>query len=145
MMEYPCPCCGFLVFQVPPGSHLPCPICCWEDDAVQLRWPTWDSGANRPSLVEAQSYFQKHGASDPRLLDQCEPARGELARDPMWRPVDLLHDRFERTATAVGWPDDFSRLYYWRPNFWLLELPQHWADGNPMLLGDRRPSPWIRA
>lgn len=143
-MQYPCPCCGFLVFPEPPGSHLPCPICCWEDDVVQLRWPTWGSGANRPSLVEAQRNFGAQGSSDPRLLDQCQPVQDGHARDPAWRPVNLIRDRFERTATAIDWPDDFTRLYYWRPDFWLLERLRRGADGS-LQLDQRPPAPLIRA
>ena len=33
----PCPCCGYLVFDEEPGSYSICPICYWEDDAVQLQ------------------------------------------------------------------------------------------------------------
>ncbi|MFH8387921.1 CPCC family cysteine-rich protein [Kitasatospora sp. NPDC018058] len=31
-----------------------CPICFWEDDSVQFRWPFTPGGANRVSLAEAQ-------------------------------------------------------------------------------------------
>ncbi len=37
--NYPCPCCGYLVFTEPPGSYTICPICFWEDDISQLRFP----------------------------------------------------------------------------------------------------------
>ncbi|MEU0987837.1 CPCC family cysteine-rich protein [Streptomyces sp. NPDC005953] len=37
MSFYPCPCCGRLVHQSPPGSFQICPVCGWEDDLVQLR------------------------------------------------------------------------------------------------------------
>lgn len=39
MSFYPCPCCGHLVHEAPPGSFQICPVCGWEDDLVQLRWP----------------------------------------------------------------------------------------------------------
>ncbi|WP_241494482.1 CPCC family cysteine-rich protein [Pseudomonas asplenii] len=29
---FTCPCCGYAVFEEPPGSHDICPICFWEDD-----------------------------------------------------------------------------------------------------------------
>ncbi|WP_448262693.1 CPCC family cysteine-rich protein [Microbacterium aurum] len=48
---HPCPCCGHLTLGQPPGSYELCPVCFWEDDAVQLRWPTYPGGANRPSLM----------------------------------------------------------------------------------------------
>jgi len=34
---YPCPCCGYVVFDEPPGSYAIRPICFWEDDLAQLR------------------------------------------------------------------------------------------------------------
>jgi hypothetical protein len=48
--RYPCPCCGHVVFDEPPGSYAICPVCFWVDDPVQLRWPDWAGGANKPSL-----------------------------------------------------------------------------------------------
>lgn len=29
-----------------PGSYEICPVCFWEDDGVQFRWPTMGDGAN---------------------------------------------------------------------------------------------------
>jgi hypothetical protein len=57
MRRYPCPCCGYLVFEEEPGSYDICPICFWEDDLSQLRWLDSAGGANRPSLIEAQVTF----------------------------------------------------------------------------------------
>lgn len=37
--KFPCPCCGYLVFDREPGFHQVCPICGWEDDLSQLRFP----------------------------------------------------------------------------------------------------------
>ena len=42
------------LFREPPGSCDICPICFWEDDNVQLRWPDWAGGANTPALIESQ-------------------------------------------------------------------------------------------
>ncbi|WP_374227976.1 CPCC family cysteine-rich protein [Rhodococcus qingshengii] len=50
---FPCPCCGYLVFQKSPGSDDHCPICFWQDDNVQLPCPDFAGGPNRRSLVEA--------------------------------------------------------------------------------------------
>ncbi len=61
MTRYPCPCCGHLVFAEGPGSYDICEICFWEDDNVQLRWPTMDGGANAVSLVEGQWAFARTG------------------------------------------------------------------------------------
>jgi Cysteine-rich CPCC len=67
ILKYPCVCCGRLTMEEPPGPHQICPICFWEDDAVQLRWPDWSAGANRTSLIEAQQNFQDYGACDERF------------------------------------------------------------------------------
>lgn len=32
--RYPCPCCGHLVFEDPPGSYEICPVCFWEDEPL---------------------------------------------------------------------------------------------------------------
>lgn len=37
-----------------PGSFEICPVCFWKDGAVQLRWPDFAGGANRPSLIGSQ-------------------------------------------------------------------------------------------
>lgn len=52
--SYPCPCCGHRVLDDMPGSYEICPVCFWEDDRVQFRWPTMDGGARlRPErLIE---------------------------------------------------------------------------------------------
>ncbi|MFE6959649.1 CPCC family cysteine-rich protein [Streptomyces sp. NPDC057696] len=48
--SYPCPCCGHRVLGAMPGSYEICPVCFWEDDGVQFRWPTMAAGtsARRP-------------------------------------------------------------------------------------------------
>ncbi|MFC5904955.1 CPCC family cysteine-rich protein [Streptomyces zhihengii] len=61
-LTIPCVCCGHLTLSEPPGSYEICPVCFWEDDRVQLRWPDWTGGANRPSLIEAQVNFTDFGA-----------------------------------------------------------------------------------
>jgi hypothetical protein len=66
--SYPCPCCGHLTLGEPPGSYEGCPVCFWEDDVVQLRWPTWAGGANKPALIDAQRNFAAFGACEERFL-----------------------------------------------------------------------------
>ena len=118
--RYPCPCCGYLVFVGPPGGYEICPICWWEDDAVQLRWPEYRGGANGPSLIEAQQNYAVLGTSDPLLVAEVRPPHDEK-RDPEWRPIKLSQDPIEPYPTdepARGWPADFTSLYYWRAGFW---------------------------
>ena len=121
MAAFPCPCCGHLTFAEQPGSYDICPVCFWEDDNVQLRWPDSSGGANTPSLIEAQRNYADFGAMEVRFKGNV---RQPLADDPVdrgWRPVDLHIDRFEsRTEANTQWPADLTVLYWWRPTFWRL-------------------------
>jgi hypothetical protein len=117
----PCPCCGFLVFDQSPGSYEICKICFWEDDLVQLGFPKFAGGANKPSLMEAQRNFAEFGACEIRLLQHVRPPMPEDIRDPDWRPVDPLRDLFtalDRGDGTYDWPAERTRLYYWRSDFW---------------------------
>jgi hypothetical protein len=117
---YPCPCCGYLVFAQPPGSYSVCPICDWEDDAFQLRYPDQAGGANGPSLMQAQRHFAKIGVSDPHCRGRERVPGPADRRDPAWRPVDLWRDilaHADAGDTPAPWPEDPARLYYWRANF----------------------------
>ena len=56
---YPCPSCGFLIFNEPEGSFEICEICGWEDDIVQKQDPNFKGGANKISLIESQEKILK--------------------------------------------------------------------------------------
>ncbi|MFI9202892.1 CPCC family cysteine-rich protein [Streptomyces sp. NPDC053048] len=119
----PCPCCGHLVFDVEdgwPGSYAACPICSWEDDPAQFRWPFMQVGANRVSLVEAQRNFQAYGACDQRGRRFARPPADDEPRDAAWRPIDPATDFFEENKgdDCRPWPDDRSVLCWWLPSFW---------------------------
>jgi Cysteine-rich CPCC len=117
----PCPGCGFLVFNEPPGSYDICPICFWEDDNVQLRFPDFAGGANRPSLIDAQRNFAEFGACEVRFLQRVRSPTAEDIRDPDWRPLDPLRDLYKALDRHDGtddWPTEHTRLYYWRSDFW---------------------------
>jgi hypothetical protein len=119
---YPCPCCGYVVFDEPPGSFAICPICFWEDDVVQLRFPAWAVGANRASLIDAQQSFQRVGASKPGFAQNCRTPTAGDKRDLGWRPVDLATDNIEAPPSGVDMgkthPADATALYYWRNTYW---------------------------
>ncbi len=121
-LRYPCVCCGHLTLSDGPGSHQICPVCFWEDDVMQLRWPDRASGANRASLLDAQQDFIALGACEERFLEHVRPPDGDEPLDPNWRPIDLSRDRFEsRAARLAAWPDDRTVLYWWRyrdSGFW---------------------------
>ncbi|AXL88363.1 hypothetical protein C4J65_08465 [Streptomyces sp. CB09001] len=115
----PCPCCGHLVHEGPTGSSLVCPVCFWEDDVTQLRWPLLTGGANKFSLVDSQRAYMTVRASEERFTNKVrEPAVDEPV-DEGFRPIDLAVDRFEEVAVQdEPWPEDRSVLYWWRPTFW---------------------------
>ncbi|MEV7009417.1 CPCC family cysteine-rich protein [Streptosporangium sp. NPDC051022] len=118
--KFPCPCCGYRVFEDPPGSHMICPICFWEDDILQLRWPFYGEGANQTSLVQAQINYNEFAAS-ARRFRECvrEPKPGE-ERGGNWRPIEVDRDRFEPTFESWSpWPKDRTVLYWWSDSFWL--------------------------
>ncbi len=118
--RYPCPCCGHRVLGEMPGSYEICPVCFWEDDGVQFRWPTMNGGANKVSLSEAQRNYQDFGACDEHGRRYVRPQADDEPLDPAWRPIDLAQDSFEDWAAEdrAPWPDDRSVLCWWLPTFW---------------------------
>lgn len=112
--KHTCPSCGFLVFDDPPGSYDICPLCGWEDDHVQLRYPVMIGGANGGSLHEYQQIALKDYPSTITTTDG-------FMRDPEWRPLN--------TSELVASPNqpqsgiqyfesavEDSPQYYWKKN-----------------------------
>jgi hypothetical protein len=106
-----------MVHNEPPGSDDICPVCFWEDDLSQLRFPE-EVGANKVSLIQGQKNYAAIGAKEKRVR---KLVRGPLAneqRDPQWRPIDSQRDQYERLLPDVidtaTYPDDHTVLYYWR-------------------------------
>ncbi len=118
--RYPCPCCGHLVHNEPRGSYAFCPVCFWEDDLVQLRWPT-TTGANRVTLIEAQRNVRRFRACDQRGLCFTRRPLPEEPLDPLWRPIDPQRDSFEDPTDPAPWPAGQPDLCYWRPSCWRRE------------------------
>ncbi len=86
---------------------------------MQLRWPDWAGGANKPSLEDAQIAYSKYGACESRLKRHARLASEGDNRDEGWRPIDRSVDRFEPRGCKDGeWPCDLTALYWWRPTFW---------------------------
>lgn len=119
--DYPCPCCGYLTFDLPPGSDEVCKNCGWQDDISQLRFVLSGGGANEPSLAQAQKNFVETGDSRRRRLDRRDKL-GDDERDLSWRMIDLDRDNIEQAAQGVDYgltyPTDRTDLYYWRANYW---------------------------
>jgi hypothetical protein len=117
-MKYPCPCCGYLVFDEPPGSYEICPICFWEDDLAQLRFPRMSWGANRVSLIEAQENYFRNGVCELRFRANVRAAEASDVREPQWRRIDSGADRIEEPIPGkdygCSYPEDATEFYYWR-------------------------------
>lgn len=122
-VKFPCPCCGHRVHDFQPGFHQTCPICGWEDDLSQLRFPRMPGSSNTVSLLEAQQNYQDYGASERRNRGRTRtPVDGE-ERDGDWRPVDPSRDNIEEPKRGGTYGDsypleDTTVLYYWRATYW---------------------------
>ena len=114
MPEFPCPCCGYLVFDEPPGSYDICPICGWEDDLAQLRFPQMGGGANRVSLLEGQRNVAAYGYSDSAHSRRGRQPSATDVRDPNWLPLDEAQDEVPEADHGPTDPADPTELYYWR-------------------------------
>ncbi|WP_460629740.1 CPCC family cysteine-rich protein [Intrasporangium mesophilum] len=115
----PCPCCGHTVLSAErPGSSLICPICRWEDDLLQLRWPRLPGGANGPCLVEAQQAYRILGAKEARATKRARPPSADEQVDIGFRPIQDSNNFEDNDDVSTLWPKDLTQLYWWRPNFW---------------------------
>jgi hypothetical protein len=107
-----------LVFRDAPGSYEICPLCFWEDDLVQLRWPNYGGGANRPSLIEAQANVRRYGAMESRFKENVRPPHFDEPLDPEWRAFDPSRDDVEDCVSGHdygdSYHDDRTTYYYWR-------------------------------
>lgn len=151
--RWPCPCCGHLTLDEGPGDYELCPVCGWEDDGGQLRWPLSSDGANGISLVEAQVTYARTGAAHEDS-SRVRPARDDEPLDPGFRPLDLDRDWFESNPPSSyqpRWPADLQRLYWWRPTYWegRVELPDISYDradpGHRLVLNLREQVPEVTA
>lgn len=79
-MKYKCPCCGYYTFtHKPDGSYDICKVCFWEDDPIQLENPTYEGGANKVSLIQAQKNFKEFGACEREMIPHVrKPSSDEL-------------------------------------------------------------------
>lgn len=121
--KFPCPCCGYRVFQHQPGGHERCPICGWEDDLAQLRFPRLPGSANHVSLEQAQQNFAAIGVAERRYAGEGRPPFEEETRERDWRPLDDARDNVEEPQGGVSYADsyplaDTTVLYYWRATYW---------------------------
>ena len=93
-------------------------MCFWEDDIVQLRWPDFAGGANRPSLIDAQANYRAFGAVDERSVAHVrQPSTSEVL-DPTWRRFEPSSDEVEARVAGTDYGDSYAiartTYYYWR-------------------------------
>jgi hypothetical protein len=123
MQKFPCPCCGHLVHDRMPGHHEVCPICGWEDDLAQLRFPLMNGGANHVSLHTGQQNYAAVGAAEKKNRGLTRAPFEQERMDRAWRPLDIKRDnveeprRGENYAVTYPWRDT-TVLYYWRDTYW---------------------------
>ncbi len=107
---------------MPPGYHEKCPICGWEDDLTQLRFVDMPGSSNHVSLRKAQINYIEYGASERRSIPDVRNPFTDDPRDDQWRPVDPHKDNIEEPRSgidyATSYPQDSTRLYYWRDTYW---------------------------
>lgn len=118
MSRFPCPCCGHLTLASGPGDYELCPVCGWEDDDGQLRYPMSPDGANGVSLVEAQRSYAKRGAKHHRSARRVRKPMADEPIDEGWRPFDPERDWTDPALAGDQWPVNSEALYYWRPTYW---------------------------
>ncbi|GAB7006957.1 hypothetical protein JCM18899A_44300 [Nocardioides sp. AN3] len=118
MSRFPCPCCGHLTLPQGPGDYELCPICFWEDDGGQLRYPLSPDGANGISLAEAQQVYRRLGAMDQVFKRKVRKPRQDEPVDEGWRPFDPDLDWTVPALDDDRWPVNTEALYYWRPTYW---------------------------
>jgi cysteine-rich CPCC protein len=110
--NYPCPACGFLTADEPPGSYNICDVCGWEDDHVQLRFPYLQGGANKESLYEhQQAWIEK--------IPLAVQERDGFRRDVTWRPLREGECSTPSDAPRTGMEyfeaaGEDAPTYYWR-------------------------------
>ena len=87
------PAASYLVFSGPPGTDEICPICAWQDDVSQLRFPLEGGGVNDSSLLAAQRNFASFGASSESFANKVRSASSHDKRDPTASDRGIRHAR----------------------------------------------------
>jgi hypothetical protein len=113
---YPCQCCGFLTLSDPQiGSYEICPVCYWEDDAVQAEDPTYAGGANRVCLNDARKNFVRFGA--------CEEVSIPRVRAPKL-------DEYSLSTSLYGCEEELAASLKWRAKVQMLSLVRSMLSGG---------------
>jgi len=125
------------VFQRQPGNHEKCPICLWEDDLAQLRFPRMPGSANHVSLEQGQHNYAKSAPPNDAIAAKGAAPFEEEPRESSWRPLDPARDNVENrsaasiTAIPIRYPTPLSFTTGARltGGDWRAEEPQGGAEG----------------
>ena len=87
MKKYKCKCCGYYTLEdepldpnLHPGTFEICPVCFWEDDAIQYKNPDYAGGANNVSLNEAKKNFKLFGAVEKEMIKYVRKPKADEIR-----------------------------------------------------------------
>lgn len=77
--RFPCPCCGFLTYPVPPEEDVGyiCPVCFWENDPFAPAAEEPSDSNHGLSLEEGRLNFRAFGACCREMLRYVRPPREE--------------------------------------------------------------------
>lgn len=113
-----CTCCGYQTIEEK-GCFEICPICYWEDDAVQEADPWFSGGANKPSLYQAQLNFKMYGAVEEHFQNNVRKVNSQESRSSTWRELVESDKQFCTTPEEIekNWGKSKLGSYnYWERN-----------------------------
>lgn len=93
-----CPCCGCFTLEEGGGNYEICPVCFWEDDPVQNKYPDMAGGANEVSLFQARENYRMYGVAQQRFAAHVrKPTEEEM---PYESEKEFQSEDFGATDTA---------------------------------------------
>lgn len=108
-----CPCCGIFDYEEEiGGTYLICPVCGWEDDAIQLHSPDYTIGANGLSLNQAKEEFKiNQTLIDGQIIFMSKPS--EFDEENLFvvhiPKINGIKHLFEELSEKLRFPSYFGR------------------------------------
>jgi Cysteine-rich CPCC len=94
----------------PPGSYEICPVCFWDDDLVQLRWPTYAGGANQaPSPTPSTATSRMRGAEMATRATPPGPLANGMTPDESPKRSKAQRSEIASDLGLHGGADDGNR------------------------------------
>ena len=76
-MRYKCACCGNYTL-IEKHDDI-CPVCYWQEDIVQEKYPDFEGGANEVNLKQERENYKIFDVSDKMFIDKVrKPFSNEL-------------------------------------------------------------------